>query len=210
MEVEEEERARIGRELHDGMGAQLALVALGIAKLKQQCLRKAQPLVRQMKELEAIVRELGDYVRSVSHLLYSPSLEHFGLESALIDFCSEFAEKSGAHVEFVHAGLSRDLPPKVELCVYRAVQEALHNVQKHSGSTEARVELEVTSGLIQLRVSDKGKGFNPALIACGEGIGLASMAERVRSLGGQFSVQSSPEEGTSVVVSVPISLVSPT
>lgn len=108
------------------------------------------------------------------------------------------------HVEFVRGDIPKNVPHDAALCIYRIAQEALQNVHKHSGSAEARVELTVVSRCIELRVSDKGTGFAPALAASGSGLGLVGMAERARTLGGQFSVESSPGHGTSVMASVPI------
>jgi signal transduction histidine kinase len=204
MRAEEEERARIGREVHDGMGAQLMLLMMEIGQLKRQCAQIAPPLVPRVGKLETAVREIGDSTRFLSHYLYSPALELLGLTSALSDFCSEFGKQCGIQVQFLHAGVPKGLPRAVALCVFRIAQEALRNAKKHSGSREARVELRVVSGSIQLSVSDKGRGFNSDLAATASGRGLASMAERVRSLGGHFSVQSSPGQGTSVVASLPI------
>jgi len=204
MRAEEEERARIGREMHDGMGAQLMLFMMEISELKRQCAKVASPLVPRMEKLETAIQEIGDYTRLVSHYLYSPSLEFLGLSSGLSDFCSEFGKQSGIQIEFAHVGVPKALPHVTAHCIFRVAQEVLRNVQKHSGSGEARVELAVESGSIKLSVSDKGRGFTPDLAALGPGRGLASMAGRVRSLGGHFSLQSSPGKGTTVMVTVPM------
>jgi len=204
MRAEEEERARIGREMHDGMGAQLMLFMMEISELKRQCAKVASPLVPRVEKLETAIQEIGDYTRFLSHYLYSSSLELLGLSSGLSDFCSEFGKQSGIQIQFAHGRVPKALPHLTSHCLFRVAQEALRNVQKHSGSREARVELAVESGNIKLSVSDKGRGFAPDQAAPGPGRGLASMAWRVRSLGGVFSLQSSPGKGTTVMVTVPM------
>lgn len=204
MHAEDAERQRIARELHDEMGAQLLLLTLGIGALKQRDSQRELPPSEELERLSAAAKEIGECTRLLSHQLHPPSLELLGLTSTLSEFCKEFGERAGLHIEFVHAGVPKALPGEIALCIYRIAQEALQNVQKHSGSSEARVELVATTDYVQLSVSDKGKGFAPALVVSGQGLGLLSMAERVRSLGGEFSVRSSPGQGTSVVVSVPI------
>ncbi len=140
----------------------------------------------------------------MSHQVYSSSLELLGLVPALTEFCKEFGERSRLRIEFVHADVPTTLPREIVVCLYRIAQEALRNIEEHSGSCCARVELTVQSSRLQLCISDKGKGFDPAVVSGGQGLGLASMAERVRNLGGQFSVQSKPGEGTAITASFEI------
>jgi signal transduction histidine kinase len=201
MQAQEEERTSIARELHDDVGAQLLLAKLKVTELKRECSEKGFPLVEPIEAVSAALRTVGEHVRLLSHHLHSLSLELLGLVPALTEFCKELGERSGLQIEFVHAGVPSGLPREIVICFYRIAQEALRNIQRHSGSPSARVELKTSSDRIQLRVSDKGKGFDPALVGGGQGLGLASMAERVRNLGGQFLVQSQPGHGTSITAS---------
>jgi signal transduction histidine kinase len=116
----------------------------------------------------------------------------------------EYARQNGFEVEFTHAGVPDALPQEVKLCLYRVVQEAIRNSQKHSGCRRVSVELSGTPEAIRLCVSDTGRGFDPASARGVDGLGLVSMTERVKSLGGQFRVRSRLGGGTSVQASIPL------
>jgi signal transduction histidine kinase len=205
MQAQEEERSSIARELQDEIGSELFLVKLKLAEMKKECAEKRLPLAGAIEAALADIRTAGERVRVLSHAVHSSSLELLGLVPALTEFCKEFGERSGLQIEFVHADVPTALPREIVVCLYRIAQEALRNIEKHSGSSSARVELSVASVRLQLCISDQGKGFDPAIVGGAQGLGLASMAERVRNLGGQFSVQSQPGEGTSIAASFEIS-----
>ncbi len=204
MQAQGEERSSIARELHDEIGTELLLVKLKLTEMKKECAEKRLPLAGAIEAALAEIRAVGERVRILSHQVYSSSLELLGLVPALTEYCKEFGERSQMKIEFVHADVPTVLPREIVVCLYRIAQEALRNAQTHSGACCARVELTVPSSRLQLCISDKGKGFDPAVVGGGQGLGLASMAERVRNLGGQFSVQSQPGGGTSITASFEI------
>ena len=204
MQAQEEERSSIARELQDEIGTELLLIKLKLSELKRECAEKRMPVGGAIDAALAELRAAGERVRLLSHQVYSSSLELLGLVPALTEFCKEFGERSRLRIEFVHADVPTALPREIVVCLYRIAQEALRNIEEHSGSCCARVELTVQSSRLQLCISDKGKGFDPAVVSGGQGLGLASMAERVRNLGGQFSVQSKPGEGTAITASFEI------
>ena len=131
------------------------------------------------------------------------SLEHLGLAPALKSYCADFARKEGIGVRFLARDLPRTVPQEIALNLYRVVQEALSNVAKHSGARRALVSLSAREGSLRLVVKDTGRGFDPAL-ARSRGLGLINMDERVRSLGGSFSLQAQPGHGVHIDVRVPV------
>jgi PAS domain S-box-containing protein len=195
VQAQEEERARIARELHDDVNQRLAVLALRLQELKRNSLSSSS--LSQLDALSKLTTEISIDVRKVSHHLHPAVLDLLGLVGALSEFCQEFAKMSEMKIEFVHHHVPPMLPKEVTLCLYRVVQEAIRNAQKHSGCPEARVELTGASDSIRLRVSDSGAGFDPAFVPS-DRLGLISMAERLRSLGGELSVQSRPGHGTSI------------
>jgi signal transduction histidine kinase len=132
-------------------------------------------------------------------------VELLGLVRALANFCKDFASRNSMEIRFVHPELPSNPSADVALCLFRVAQEAIRNVHKHSGVREAVVELTEVVGLLHLRVSDLGAGFDLASLDTAPGIGLLSMEERLRSMGGELAVQSTLGGGTIVEASIPLS-----
>jgi signal transduction histidine kinase len=124
--------------------------------------------------------------------------------AAIKDCCDEFSEYQGLTVEFRHQGFPAALPKDVALCVFRVAQESLHNVVKHSGATEALVVLEKSDDAVKLSVSDQGGGFDPESARVNGGLGLISMRERLRLVGGEIFISSQVSQGTQVNVTIPL------
>jgi len=150
-------------------------------------------------------REISADMRSLSHQLHSSRLELVGLVSALSGLCQETARSSKIIVRFTGPEFPPSLTKDVELCLFRVAQEALANVVKHSQASSAQVELVCDASGVSLRVSDAGKGFEPHLKVADAGIGLISMRERLRLLGGSLSVRSEPARGTEILAQIPLS-----
>jgi two-component system, NarL family, sensor kinase len=201
--AQEEERARIARDLHDDTGQRLALLSIDLEQLKQFSLKSQSALTPQLDSLVRIASEITSDVHNVSRRLHPSQVELLGLVRALSNFCKDFGTRNSMDVRFVHPQLISKPPHDVALCLFRVAQEAVRNVQKHSGSRQALVELNEGDGTLHLRVSDTGTGFDPASLDSSPGIGLLSMEERLRSMGGELSVQSSPGAGTMVEASIP-------
>jgi PAS domain S-box-containing protein len=203
MQIQEEERARIARELHDDVSQRLGLLTFQLDQVLQGSLQTESPYSRQLIGLSKIAHQLCGEIQHLTRHLHPSHVEIAGLVSAVSGFCAEYSRQNRFEIEFTHAGVPDALPQEVKLCLYRVVQEAIRNSQKHSGCRSVSVELNGSTEAIRLCVSDTGKGFDPGS-ARGAGLGLVSMTERVKSLGGQLRVQSRPGGGTSVQASIPL------
>ncbi len=201
--AQEEERARIARDLHDDTGQRLALLSIDLEQLKQFSVKSQSALTPQLDSLVKIASEITSDVHNVSRRLHPSQVELLGLVRALSNFCQDFGSRNSMDVRFVHPDLLSKPAHDVALCLFRVAQEAVRNVQKHSGSRQALVELNEMDCTLHLRVSDMGSGFDPASLDTSPGIGLLSMEERLRSMGGELTVQSSPGTGTTVEASIP-------
>jgi two-component system NarL family sensor kinase len=201
--TQEEERSRIARDLHDDIGQRLALLTIDLEQMK---LASQQDGLAFASELETLVRTAGEItsdVHNVSRRLHPSQVELLGLAPALNNFCREFANRNSMRIQFTSACLTCKVPEEASLCLFRVAQEAIRNVHKHSGCREALVELDEISGSLRLRISDRGSGFDPTSAEASQGLGLLSMEERLRSMGGELFVHSRPGGGTCIEASIP-------
>jgi signal transduction histidine kinase len=208
--AQEEERKRIARDLHDDFSQRLAALAIeagSIARVVDEPDRSADlgALSARVEHLRRGVARLGDDIHDVSRRLHPATLADLGLVAAVESECRGFFERGGAPVEMDVDGDVDGLPPPIALALYRVVQEALRNVEKHADAAEVRVRLARAAGTIELVVADDGRGFAPATPGRARGLGLASMGERVRLLGGQLQIDAAPGRGTRITVRVPAS-----
>jgi signal transduction histidine kinase len=200
--AQEQERHRIARELHDDLSQRLALLAIELEQLSAQPSPSDAELSRRSRALWQKTSEIAADLHRVSHQLHPTKLEALGLVPAINGFCQELWRQHHLQVRFAHQNVPRTIPREVALCLYRIVQEALHNVIKHSGVLEAEVQLIGTpSHELQLRVADSGSGF-AIKTCCTTGLGLISMRERVHSIDGTIAVHSESGHGTSIGVTV--------
>lgn len=204
--AQEEERTRIARELHDDFSQRLALQGVGLAQLWKKMPESAVEQRAKVQELLKGNQEISSDMHSLSHQLHSSKLEHVGLVPALMGLCEELSSRFKVQIKFIDRGLSCGIPKDVGLCLFRIAQEALGNVVKHSGAKEAQAELCGTRTEIRLRIEDAGFGFDPELSSENAGLGLVSMRERLRLVGGRLSVQSAPMRGTEILAEVPLSV----
>lgn len=202
--AQEEERKRIAREIHDDYNQRLAVVANQIEALAEQVEESPEETADQLHELWNNVSELGADLHSLSHRLHSSTLENLGLVAGTKAFCQEFAYQQAMQVDFVHKDVPPRIPADLSLCFFRVVQEGLRNVKRHSGAARAEVRLEGIGEKLYLSISDQGKGFDVNERAARDGIGIRSMEERLRSLGGQFEIHSQPMKGTTIEASLPL------
>ena len=196
LRVQEDERRRIGRELHDGINQQLAVLVMGLGRLAQA---PESDIHGQLRELREQADELAQDVRALSHRLHPAILEHLGLVSALRSLCGRFSDSEGIPTSFV-ADCCQAPGKDLSLTLYRIAQEGLHNVAKHARARRAVVRLERSEDQFVLQIEDDGVGFTKPSET---GIGLTGLAERARLAGGRFHVQSTPGGGTAIQVSVP-------
>jgi PAS domain S-box-containing protein len=211
LRTQDEERRRIGRDLHDSLGQYLSVL-----KMKLDCLRSAPANLQPddlavLNQCAQITEDAVKEVRTISYLLYPPMLEEMGLNSAISWYLDGFTKRSGIQATFeVSPNLGR-LDRDVELAIFRALQESLTNVHRHSGSATASVRLSLDDSTFVMEVSDQGKGAhsdtrlgeNGQDGVGGHGVGLRGMSERMRQVGGKLHFCSSPT-GTTVTVTVPI------
>jgi len=199
LEAQEQERNRIGRELHDDVNQRLAMLAVELERLQDN----PSEVRSRVQELRKQTTEISNAVQALSHELYSSKLEYLGAVRGMKSWCNEFGERQGLQIEFKGPESKMSLPPEVGLSLFRVLQEALHNAAKHSGVRRIEVQLREDSGEIHLIVSDLGKGFDVETAMQGRGLGLASMQERIRLVNGTIDIQSMPMGGTTVHVRVP-------
>jgi signal transduction histidine kinase len=141
--------------------------------------------------------------QSLSHELHSAKLQYLGIAAAMRGFCREFGEQQKVEIDFKAHDLPSPLSPDISLCLFRVLQEALHNSVKHSGIRHIEVRLWGTSGEIQLTVKDSGAGFDREAAKTGRGLGLISMEERLKLVDGTLSIESQPKSGTTIHARVP-------
>jgi len=202
--AQEEERARIARDLHDDFSQRLALLSIGLGQLWKKVPESDGEERAMILEMLKKTREMSSDIHSLSHQLHSSKLEHVGLGPALRGLCKEVNEKFKIEVRFIERKAHSSIPKDVALCLFRVAQEALGNIVKHSNSKDAQVELGANADGVSLCISDAGRGFDPGLQNSEAGIGLVGMSERLRLVGGTLSVRSEPDRGTDIFAEVPL------
>jgi PAS domain S-box-containing protein len=199
--AQEDERARIARDLHDDMGQKLALLTIDIEQLRRRgsLTEDAADHVRQISDRAA---EIAGDMHRLSYQLHPTKLEALGLVPSIQSVCRDVSTQHDLQVEFRHQFVPPDLDPEISLCLFRIVQESLRNVVRHSGSRRAFVDVNGANGELRLHIADQGKGFDVDGTARA-GLGLVSMRERVKFVGGEIVVRSAPSAGTRIGVRVP-------
>jgi signal transduction histidine kinase len=205
LEAQEQERNRIGMELHDDVNQRLALLSVEIQRIKEASPVTYRELRSRMDELGKRISEISAVVQSLSHQLHSSRLEYLGLVSAMKGFCKEFCDKHKVEIDLNGEGIPPGVPQEVSLCLFRVTQEGLQNAVKHSGVRFFEVKLHGSLTEIHLTVRDSEVGFDPELVKDTQGLGLISMQERVRLVKGTISITSRPQSGTEIDVHVPLS-----
>ncbi len=204
IEAQEAERTRIARELHDDINQRLAMIAVNLKTLKQHVPASEDKQNRYIDEACTRISDLENDIQALSHRLHSSKLEYLGLEAAANSFCTELSERQNVKIDFRCDGISETLSDEISLCLFRVLQEAVHNAVKYSGVGEFEVSISGESNEIQLRVHDSGAGFDPTNARNGHGLGLTSMNERLRLVHGQLSVDSKPQRGTTILARIPL------
>jgi signal transduction histidine kinase len=208
LRLQEEERRRIARELHDSTGQDLVALATALSQLHSSVPTPNRKLRKLASQCQALADQCIREVRTLSYLLYPPMLDESGLEDAIRHYMGGFTERTGIEVELEISPRLGRLKPHVELALFRVVQESLTNIQRHSGSHEAKIRIERDEEKITLEIADKGSGITGSLrrlngkIPVGLGVGIPSMHERATQIGGQLAIESS-KRGTTVRVTIP-------
>jgi len=202
--AQEEERKRIARDLHDDLNQRMALISIELEQIGQNLPDKTDGLAERVKSLQIKAQETSTELHRMSYSLHPSKLDHLGLVPALQSFCSEISESRRINVSFWHDDLPETIPPDITLCVFRIAQEALQNSAKHSGETQAHVELRIKDSVLELKVSDAGRGFDQSGDRTNMGLGFISMRERLRLVDGSITIKSKLSEGTQITVLVPL------
>ena len=205
LSVQEEERRRLAREMHDDLTQRLALLSIEAGKLEQQLESSPEPIRDKLRQMKEQMVKLSADVHDISRQLHPAILDDLGLVDAIKSECASFSKREGISVRFEPINIPEVIPKDAALCIYRIMQESLRNIAKHAQVEEAEILLTGTGDGIQLCVKDNGIGFDPADIHGKGGLGLASMEERVRLIQGQFSIQSQPGQGTTIELRAPLS-----
>ena len=203
VEAQEEERRRVSQELHDDISQRMAALAIQLEVLHRAHGISPEELHRKLGELQGQMEVLSEDLRRTARNLHPFMLTHLGLEPALRAYCEEFSKLGQRKVRFTTRALPGTIPPGVALCVYRVVQEALGNVAKHSGAKRVVVSLSGFDDILHLAIRDDGHGFDLER-AKGKGLGLISMEERVRHIGGKFSISVKPGDGACIEIRIPL------
>jgi PAS domain S-box-containing protein len=207
LKLQDEERRRIARELHDGVGQLLAAMSMNASRLDAEKSNLSPDAARILEENSNLVGQVSADIRTISYLFHPPLLDEMGLQSALKWYIDGFGERSKIAAKLELSSDWERLPQDYELCLFRIAQECLTNIHRHSGSSTALVRLLRSPGEIKLEISDEGKGVNQetqSKISSGEttGVGLRGMRERIRQLGGGLEIRSNGH-GTTVIATVP-------
>jgi signal transduction histidine kinase len=200
----EQERSRVASELHDDFSQRLAILALGLENVQEATPGSFGDVHKQLRELSKSTSELGSDLHTLSHQLHASTLESLGLVPAVGALCKEFTAKQGIEVDFTSNEIPRSLYPDVALCIFRIAQEGLRNLKKYSGVEEAEVALRMTGHRLEISVRDEGRGFDLSELRQNEGLGIRSMEQRARLLGGEFEIHSEPGKGTTLKAWVPL------
>jgi signal transduction histidine kinase len=199
VEAQEQERARIARELHDDINQRLALLAIELEQLQDS----PSEISHRVQGLRNQTIEISNGLQALSHDLHSSQLEYLGVVAGMKGWCEEFGERQRMQID-CKQDVRSTLPAEIGICLFRVLQESLHNAAKHSGVKRIEVELKEASSEVHLIVTDSGRGFDVEAVKQGKGLGLTSMRERVRLVNGTIAIESKPMGGTTIHVRVPL------
>ena len=206
IDVQEAERRRISRELHDDLNQKIATLSVSISRLKRKIPMQDGELITELDQLRETANGLTNEVRRLSHQLHPAVLEHLGLVKALESYIASFTDEERIDVQLTSEIGEERIPFQTSICLYRVAVEALRNVARHSGAESAAVSLKKVREKLELEVSDSGKGFDVETCRQGGGLGLISVEERLRLLQGSCEIHSAPGCGTTLIARVPLTM----
>ena len=208
VQVQEAERGRVALELHDNITQLLCAILVRSQALADKLPERNGPAKREAMKLNEILGETAEEVERISRNLRPGVLDQLGLVAVLRDTGTKFAERTGVPLQLACVQLAARLPADIELSLYRILQEALKNVEKHARASRVKVCLTKSDGIVQLTIKDDGTGFNPDRHPTGQkgkgGLGLLGMRERATSAGGTLKIKSSHRAGTEIAICIPL------
>ena len=201
--AQEEERSRVARELHDDLSQRMALMSIELEQIAQT-MHISDKMRRKFEGLQNQAQEISSDIHRLSYRLHPSKLDHLGLAAALRSLCEQINAGGKLRVYLHQMGFPAMLPKDVTLCLFRIAQEALRNAVKHSEANHVRVNVKLLGDAVHLAVADDGCGFEMRSGSFAEGLGLISIRERLRIVGGTFEIHSQPAQGTRIEVRVPL------
>ena len=202
IQAQEQERRRVARELHDGVNQAIASVKFRIQSAEDQIGRSDERWRESIAKSKEMLDAALEQVRRLSRNLRPGELDDFGLVPAVRALCEDFQARTGLQLELAYKGLESRLPPELEVTLYRILQEALMNVERHSGASLVRIYLSKREGRARLEVADDGCGLD--LINHQPGLGLLHMRERTSLLGGSCDFHTAPKCGLRINIEIPL------
>ena len=201
---EEQERTRLAKDLHDGLGGMLSGIKYSLNTMKGSMIMtpdNVQAFERSMDMLDSCIKEM----RRVAHNMMPEALVKFGLDTALQDFCNDVNQSGALKVSYQSIGLKDSaIEQTTGITIYRIVQELLNNTMKHATAKSAIVQISKTDGWLTVTVEDDGTGFNTAILKQSKGIGWTNIQNRVEFLKGKIDVNSQEGKGVSVLIELPV------
>jgi signal transduction histidine kinase len=204
--AQEEERSRIARELHDDITQRLAVLAIEIGKLELQPVAAQSQWKSEVGTVKNSLIKVSEDIHAISRKLHPSIIDDLGLAKAIQSESAAFTKREGIDVTFRHEAVPEKLPKDITLALFRVIQESLRNIARHSQAKSVYILVNCSENTINLSISDSGVGFDPLLMQNKVGLGLVSMRERVKLIGGTISVDSEPGEGTVINVCVPLDM----
>ena len=199
LSAQEEERQRLARELHDDIGQDMAVFIVRVQKAMSQCVD--EELLQQMRLLHTSAQQTSRKISQLSHQLHAPEIDYIGLSTALEMLCRDLSQTAPFELTCSCKSAPAPADRNISIALYRVAQEALHNIVKHAAAPHVHVELSGDDRTVVLRVSDDGRGFQPEA-ARPSGLGLISMRERMKLVGGTLTVSSMPGHGSTIEAQV--------
>jgi signal transduction histidine kinase len=187
--------------LHDGVGQTMSAVILELGEAEDALAANRERASERLGRARRLAEESVNSVRSIALLLRPSMLDDLGLTAAVQWQAREVSRRTGIRIQVESSGMSDDLPDEHRTCIYRVLQEALHNAARHSGATQIVVEIRAQNDSVEITVRDNGKGFDPLQM---KGIGILGMEERVHNLGGVFSIDGAPGRGACISAMLPL------
>jgi two-component system sensor histidine kinase UhpB len=201
IEAQEQERSRIARDLHDGVNQRLASASIELSAIRRNADENSRA---ELGHLQDELIGLSEDVRHLSHNLHPSMLSETGLEAALSSLCNTQRHRNGPSIDLRVMQDADNLPDAMALCLYRATQEALNNAVRHARAQSIEIRLGIVDAHAELKVEDDGIGFRSGQSGRPRGLGLLSLEERAKLLGGTFQLASSPGKGTQICIRIPL------